>query len=134
MTAHAPDESTASWNSHAVRVATELGDREVRGWVSPSTPGLAITAAMRSAFARDLRRRFGVNQLYVLTHMASGERLNVPREPVAGYFGTFDAASACALQLSTHCDWTQSAELVRERYAAVANSVLGQFDLRGVTR
>jgi len=134
MTIPLTNEQAASWNSHAVRVATELGDREVRGWVSPSAPGLAITAAMRCAFARDLRRRLNVNQLYVLTHMASGERLNVPREPVAGYFGTFDAASACALALSTHCDWTQSAELVRERYAAVANNVLLQFDLRGATR
>jgi len=134
MTAHPLDESATSWKSHPVRVATEQGDREVRGSVSPRTPGLAITAAMRCAFARDLRRRFGVNQLYVLTHMACGERLNVPREPVAGYFGTFDAAAACALALSTHCDWTQAAELVRERYARVANDVLGQFDLRGGSR
>jgi hypothetical protein len=134
MTMPSTNERADSWKSHSVHVATEQGDRDVWGWVSPSVPGLAITAAMRSASARDLRRRFGVNQLYVLTHLGSGERLNVPRDPVAGYFGTFDAATACALALSAHCDWTQATELVRERYAAVANSALGQFDLRGGSR
>lgn len=101
-----------SWQETTIRICY-AGQRsaEVLGYTNEAIPGLAVT---RSQAPRNIVRG---KPMYVVTHIASGCRIN-PKSDMRPYHTTLEKAQIFMADIGVLADWTRSAEALTAQFAA----------------